>query len=369
MPVPVGRPEEVAEKAARVRSLMTQKSLKGVLMRRSTSAAWITGGRHTHVGTTADNGASSILVTADKLYVLTNRIEAPRLEQEEHLKTAGFEFVTSNWYEPMASAVDVAGGPVGVDGPGGEGPNLLPELSAMRYALVPDEIERYRWLGQISGQVLQRVAKSVTPGLTEHQIAGRLGGELIAEGIIPNVLLIATDERVFSYRHPLPTSMRLDRYAMLVLGRGAGACTSRALVLSTSASCRPTCGAKRRRRRALMRRSSPPRAPAPRVADVFRRAQEAYAAAGFPDEWQLHHQGGACSYSARDYLATPSSKESVVLNQAFAWNPSIAGAKSEDTILVGEDDNEILTAVDDWPMWTFVVNSRACRRPVVLEIA
>jgi Xaa-Pro aminopeptidase len=369
MPVPVGRPEEVAQKAARVRSLMAEKNLKGILMRRSTSAAWITGGRHTHVGTTADNGASFILVTADKLYVLTNRIEAPRLENEEHLKLAGFEFLASNWYEPMPAAVDVAGGPVGADGPGGDGPNLLPELAAMRYSLHPDEIERYRWLGQVSGEVLQRVAKSVAPGLTEDQIAGRLGGEIMAEGIVPNVLLIATDERIFSYRHPLPTNKRLDRYAMLVLGtRRWGlhiSCTRLVYFGKLPAELRRKSEATARIDATFIT-ATRPGAP---VAGIFRRAQEAYAAAGYPDEWQLHHQGGACGYGARDYVGTPSSKETVVLNQAFAWNPSIAGTKSEDTILVGERDNEILTAVDGWPMWTFVVDNRACRRPVVLEIA
>ena len=37
------------------------------------------------------------------------------------------------------------------------------------------------------------------------------------------VNLIATDERIFNFRHPLPTHKRLERYAMLVLcGRQRG---------------------------------------------------------------------------------------------------------------------------------------------------
>ncbi|MDT8304742.1 MAG: hypothetical protein RRC07_02300 [Anaerolineae bacterium] len=36
------------------------------------------------------------------------------------------------------------------------------------------------------------------------------------------------------------------------------------------------------------------------------------------------------------------------MGQVFAWNPSIAGTKSEDTILAGESGNEILTAMDGW---------------------
>jgi hypothetical protein len=36
--------------------------------------------------------------------------------------------------------------------------------------------------------------------------------------------------------------------------------------------------------------------------------------------------------------------------QAFAWNPSIVGAKSEDTVLVSARGVEVLTATSkDWP--------------------
>ena len=39
--------------------------------------------------------------------------------------------------------------------------------------------------------------------------------------------------------------------------------------------------------------------PEARIVDVFRAAVDAYAAVGFPGEWQQHHQGGAAGYRAR----------------------------------------------------------------------
>ena len=40
----------------------------------------------------------------------------------------------------------------------------------------------------------------------------------------------------------------------------------------------------------------------------------------------------------------------VVENQAFAWNPSITGAKSEDTVLCTPGGVEVLTAhSQEWP--------------------
>jgi antitoxin VapB len=51
-----------------------------------------------------------------------------------------------------------------------------------------------------------------------------------------------------------------------------------------------------------------------------------------------------------------------------AWNPSITGAKSEDTILVGNDGNENVTAIPGWPAITVKVDGRVVERPDILEI-
>jgi hypothetical protein len=54
---------------------------------------------------------------------------------------------------------------------------------------------------------------------------------------------------------------------------------------------------------------------------------------GYPEEYQLHHQGGAIGYTGRDYKINFQTKEVVQENQGFVWNPSITGSKSEDTML------------------------------------
>lgn len=51
-----------------------------------------------------------------------------------------------------------------------------------------------------------------------------------------------------------------------------------------------------------------------------------------------------------------------------AWNPSITGIKSEDTVLVGETGNEVLTAIKDWPTLPVTVSGQTLARPAILEI-
>jgi antitoxin VapB len=93
--------------------------------------------------------------------------------------------------------------------------------------------------------------------------------------------------------------------------------------------------------------------PGKSVSQVFAEARAAYSRNGYPDEWQLHHQGGAVGYQPREYIATPECAETVLANQAFAWNPSVRGTKSEDTMLVREQGFELLTAPS--PAWPAVV--------------
>jgi antitoxin VapB len=48
-------------------------------------------------------------------------------------------------------------------------------------------------------------------------------------------------------------------------------------------------------------------------------------------------------------VATPNGTEVVVNNQAFAWNPSIRGGKTEDTVILRNGNIEWLTATRELP--------------------
>jgi antitoxin VapB len=86
------------------------------------------------------------------------------------------------------------------------------------------------------------------------------------------------------------------------------------------------------------------------AADLFATAANAYRAMGYPGEELRHHQGGATGYGEREWLATPAGQERVVNNQAFAWNPSAAGGKVEDTVLLCDGQIECLTNTPELPI-------------------
>ena len=362
---------EFEEKQKRIETLLAEHQLEALILRRVGSFAWATCGAASYVNMAATEGEATLVITPEGRYLVVNNIEAPRLDLEEGLVDQGWEFRVTPWYETHATVADLTDGlRVGADVPYPDATDLSAQLARVRTLLTPEEQERVRTLGKLHAEAMDSAIRSVRPGQTEYQIAGVLAQETESRGMQCIVNLIATDERVFSFRHPLPTGKKLDRYAMLVLcGRWRGLVGSITRLVHFGALSDEL----RRKSEAVAKIDAAFNAatrPGRTLAQIFDHATDVYAETGFPDEWRLHHQGGPAGYEAREYIATPGSTDEVFLGQTYAWNPSVAGAKSEDTILVGDDDNEVLTEIPNWPTLSVSVEGLAepMSRPAILEV-
>jgi len=349
-------------KLTSLHSLLEKYNAEAILLRRVSSFAWATEGAASYVNTATTEGAASLVVTREKKIIATNNIEAPRLRDEEKLAEQGWEFVVSPWATPLkglnellplGSAGQVAGKTFLSDVPFGNGKDLSAEISRLRAHLTPEEGQRLRELGHLCAETITAAAQALQPGMTEYEIAALLGEEAQKRGVQPIVNLVATDGR--GYRHPLPTSKKLDKFALLVLsGRQRG------LVCSVSRMVHfgkiPAELERKIRTTAQVNAAfiahSRPGATLGRLLEI---GQTAYAEAGFPGEWQHHHQGGVIGYEPREYIATPGGTDVLAAGQALAWNPTVQGAKMEDTIIVGETSNEIVTPTPLWPVETVEV--------------
>ncbi len=367
-------PDEVREKDRRIAAYLQEKNLGGLLISGKNNFAWATCGRSNRVGKGGEFGAGHALYTADgKKYILCDNIEEPRLKQEEMLEGQGFEFITGPWYTYDLAAEALRrtpGGKLAADMPvPGTQPFAASDGRLLRLPLLPTEIERYRWLGKTASEAVEMTTHAIEPGMTEYEVGAVLDHFLEDEGIVPWLTLIASDERIERYRHPTPTDKAVNRYVMLVSGANAFGLTA-SITRIVYFGTLPTDLAKKHDAvchvDTVLNTSTVAGAS---VAEIFRRAQAAYAETGFGDEWHLHHQGGATGYVAREYRGKPDSSEIVQLGQAFAWNPSITGTKSEDTVLAAPPGGtpEILTAHSSrWPGKRIETPQGVLERPMIL---
>ena len=341
---------ELEAKHEKLVEWMRAQKLSGVLIRRNENVAWLTGGAvELRVLTPCETGVASLLVTAEgKRYYFTTENEAPRLHDEE-FGTLDFEPFLFPWWasDTDAAAAKLAGGPLGSDTPTAGATTV--SLAALREGLSESEIARYRWLGLETAAATVEALNEVEPGLSEYDLEAITAGALLRRGILPSVYLFAVDDRILKYKHAVARGKRLKQYGMLNLcSRKWGLAISitrfihfdplpAELVTRFQAAAQVNA--------ALLN--------ATRVgatsAELFKVAQDAYTAQGFPGEERFHHQGGPTGYGEREWVATPDGTEVVVNNQAFAWNPSIRGGKTEDTVLLRDGVIENLTPTPELP--------------------
>ena len=323
------------EKDKRLAEFCRSRGFDGVLLRRRSNIAWITDGADVHVDSSSTTGVAALLWTPRRKVAYTANIEARRLAEEEF--GGEWEIESGNWWEPARLPT----GRWGTDFP--DDP-----LADLRAPLTPLEVRRLRALGVAAAEELCRVMKRVRRGMTEHGVAGELSGRLRGQGIFAPVLLVAADDRIAKYRHPIPTARKVEKTLMVaVCPRQRGLMVAMTRLVHFG---RKLPADLRLRHDAVCRVDTALHAatkPGARWCAVLAEGIRAYRETGFPEEWKKHHQGGPMGYEGRDFKATPSETRCVRERQPVGWNPSIAGTKSEDTIL---SSGEVLTAMRGWPM-------------------
>lgn len=321
-----------------IRGLLVDHGAAGGLFTSRRTFAWITlGGQH-HVLLANESGVAALLVTPQEAVVLVPLNEAERIREEE-LGGLPLEVLPLPWEDPKAAAREAvrrAGDGVLDD------EALEDDLMRRRALLMPAEHERLRWLGALTRRCLDEALATVRGGDDEDTLAADATARLARHGTRAPVVLVAADERIARYRHPLPVGAPIRRRVMLVLVAERWGLH---VALTGIRELEPPTAELVRRAEAAAAVEAEMRAasrPGGSLGGVFAAAVAAYDHAGFPEEWRLHHQGGLIGYAARERIATPGDATTIEAGMAFAWNPSITGAKSERTFYLAPDGEEVI---------------------------
>jgi len=362
--------DEIKEKEKRVRNFLKSKSLKGLVLKRQANFSWMTCGGLNLVGIATEMGATSLLITENSKFVISNNIEAPRMIEEEGLEKQGFVIKTFPWFEDQEVSIvkELLGeGPLGSDGLFPNAQMMAEDIARLRYSFTPDEQKRYRWLGKRVSIALEKTMMKTKRGEKESSVVGRLSKELWKDRIDPVTLMSAADDRISNFRHPIPTEKKIEKYLMVsVNARKWGLIVS--LTRFVHFGKLPEELRKKYEANVFidctMMAHTRPGIPAK---EVLQKGMDAYREKGYPEEWKLHHQGGSIGYTGRDYRVNFKSPDIIQENQAFTWNPSITGTKSEDTILATPKGPEMITHPILYPTLSLSVAGISFIRPDVLE--
>ncbi len=356
------RAAEVAHKLADLRAHLAAASAGAIRLRGVDWFAWLTAGGSSAVLHTTDAGVAEVLVTPEEACILTDEIEAERLRAEEI--PAGFTFHIEPWAEPELRERYVKGAAGGrtifSDRPANGEQPLPNALKLRRLVLGEGERERYRLLGREAAEAMTEVLQRARPDWTEHQLAGAGADALWRRGIHPALVLAAGARRLAAYRHATPSNEPIGERAMLMF------CARRHGLHANLTRFVTFGAASEDEQRALMEVEATGLAdvqPGKSLSAVYHTLAAAYKHADREEAIREHHQGGITGYRAREIVASPSTATELEEGMAFAFNPSFAGVKIEDTFLLGPDGLENLTFDPAWP----ALDVHGRKRPLWLE--
>jgi Xaa-Pro aminopeptidase len=359
---------EVDRKLEFIRNALIETGAIALRLRGTDWFAWATAGASHTVLLTAETGVAEVLVTADTAWVLTDEIEAQRLQDEE--LPNNFQMHIYPWADVAQREAFVkeitAGGNVMSDRPihPKETP-IVTSLQCRKQTMMSSELERYRRVGRLASEAMTEVLSAAKPEWTEYQLAGAGAEALWARGLHPALTLVAGERRLPLYRHATATAEQIGKQAMLVFcarGWGLYANLTRFVCFDF---LEPKDDELHQAVREIEAAALNYCQPGVSLSAVYDTLKTAYEQHGYPEAIREHHQGGTTGYLAREIVANPATSDVLSENMVVAWNPSLSGAKIEDTFVVSSDGKlENLTFDRNWP--SVEVDGRL--RPVPLEI-
>lgn len=367
-----GRKAEIDGKIAALRQHMIENDLKGIYISKQEHFAWMTAGGDNIITRFVEDGVCAIFITMNGQYFISNNIETQRDKDEELLEKLGFEARSMWWFEnrTMEFINDLIGedGPFAADIPLDRASDINEVLRSMEMVLTENEIGRYLHLGKVYSKTIESFMETIKPGDSEKEIAGRLGAKMWENGLEPVLYLVAADDRIYKYRHPIPTDKKLEKYLMI-------SCNARYKGLVTKITRFVHFGKipsdlQEQYNKTVAIENAMAAVTKPGVDDIvpFNLAKKMYADFGYPDMWKVHHQGGPQSYTNGFYLITDDVHKIIQLHQCYGYNPSITGTKTEDGFIVTEEGPLFITYPVSFPAIKDTIDGVEYSRPGILEI-
>ncbi|MCR4402332.1 MAG: aminopeptidase P family N-terminal domain-containing protein [Firmicutes bacterium] len=361
---------DVYEKEQRLRNFMDERGFDAVVLTLRSNFSWLTGGGDNHVLLNSEYGCAPVLVTKKAKYLIAHPMDGPRIMREE-IAGQGFEMVLHPWYEPDRKEVirRIAGrGRLACDAPFFGADNVAEDIMRLHYPFTVTEVERCRVLALESALCFGDVANSVRSGEQELDVAARLISAFASRHIQTEVVIVAADDRIRDYRHPIPTSRRIRKTALLhaVAQKWGLHCNvSRMVALGGI----PEDLVRIHRAACYIEAVNAAHSrPGVLFQDLLAKVKEAYAEVGFPEEWKAHFVGGPTGYVILHSAAMLDPSWNVSEHQPMGHLATIAGTKVEELIMVTPEGTSVLSNSKGWPLLNFEINGQYIELPDVLVI-
>ena len=358
---------DTATKLSRIRSYLDRYAYTGAILCRQDNFSWITSGGSNRVIIPSPEGAGAVVITRDAVYLVAQVMDGSRIMDEEMGGLAA-QYIPLRWYEEsiLEKAASLAGHRPACDVPL-HGSCQIRELYALHLPYTDTEVAVFMRAGELSDEVLSIVAREIKPGMDDREAEAMLLYEYAKRGVVCDVVLVGSDERVFKYRHPAPCGAKLGRYVLLTPAtryRGLHCNLARSIffgdrvpdnvrkafdaVTLVCANCISRCIT------GVTYRS------------ILEEHKRIFDDCGFSDEWRGHYPGGSTGY----YLCQPDlsldETKAIGEREAFEWFITVPGAKAAELTVKDGESVTVASCTGKWPVRQVERNAMVISLPDIM---
>src|SRR5215213_7185706 len=205
----------VGQRLSELRNVLSGHAGRAIVLDTRRDFAWLTVGGQNHVLASAETGVAPVVVTPDDAVVIAPVNEFDRVGAEE-VDGLPLRLVSVPWWDRAAAeaaVTQISGGRDRVL----RASEIGVELEALRTALDEHEHVRLEWLAGAARHATADVLAATRPGSTENELAAGVVASLTAVAARVPVVLVASDERIERFRHPLSSEKAIERRVMVVV--------------------------------------------------------------------------------------------------------------------------------------------------------
>ncbi len=343
-----------------LRKILVDINKSGIIISNYANICWL-GVKRPSVLSLSENTVVKIIVTLDDIILIANNIEIYRILEEEiciELKEF-FTIETFFWFDNITNI---------------KKSNYIEdfkvekEIKKHRIILSESDLEKSLILGKDIAEIIENTLPYIKKGKTEREISSEMIKMCLNREIEVGLVLCASEERMKLYRHPITTNTKINNVCMLALTvrrDGIYSCISRVVSLK-----KPTKELIEKRKAVLAIDCAFEKYTKvdENLQGVFHKIKKVYKDMGYENEWKNHHQGGVTGYNSREEKITDNTNMIIKNNMIFAYNPTIAGYKTEDTFYIKDNKKVVTTRTTKLPLIDIDFEGEKFIRPDIVTI-
>jgi Xaa-Pro aminopeptidase len=362
------RLSEIAARHQRLAEFMRQEDFSALLLQQPSNFTWFTaGGRNERGGATGLTG--SLFVTPEARVIACSNVDTAQFFESE-VGSMGFQLKERPWTEPRnVMLADLCRGRRVASDTGFPGTTDIGlRLLDLRLPLSEYDVTRLRNAARLLTHAIEATARGMVKGRTEAEIAGEVSHRLFKHGVSPERIQVLGDGRACRFRRWNFDDSPVQRYCTIsAVGRYCGMFVGAARTFSfedpsetflksfASAALIAATGIYFSQRDW-------------ELFEVWNRVHRIYEKSGVEGEWRLADQAEVVEYEFGAVPLMPTSEFRLAAGTPVFWHPSVGPVLMGDTVLVGENGTEVLTASSEWPVVSVLVKGTPVSVPGILVV-